>query len=213
MPDQTIEIIETFTSIQGESSYAGFPCFFIRLAGCNLRCGYCDTKFAYGPGKIVAVDGLVEECAAADTPISEVTGGEPLLHASFPALASLLRDRTRKPVLVETNGSLDISVVPEGIIAIVDVKCPASGMSGSMDMNNMRRLRPQDEVKFVVKDRKDYDWARGIMKEFNLISKCHVVLFSPVFGELDPSVLGQWMASDRLPARLQIQLHKAAGLR
>ena len=210
---KTVNVAETFVSIQGESTYAGLTCFFIRLAGCNLRCRYCDTAYAYAPGRDVPVDELVAQGAASSAAIVEVTGGEPLLQPGFAGLAAGLRDRSGKPVLVETNGSLDISVVPKGVIAIMDIKCPGSGESEAMDTANLGRLRPEDEVKFVLGDRPDYEWAREFVKRHALHRICHAVLFSPVFGALDPRELGRWMIEDGVPTRLQVQLHKVLGVK
>ena len=209
----TVNICETFVSIQGESTYAGLSCFFIRLAGCNLRCRYCDTTYAYTPGLDAPIEDLVSECRANRTAIVEITGGEPLLQPGFRELATALRDRGGKPVLVETNGSLDISAIPAGVIAVMDVKCPASGESEAMDPGNVGRLRPQDEVKFVLSDRKDYEWAREFVKRHTLPSRCHAVLFSPVFGALTAKDLGQWIMEDGLSVRRQIQLHKVLGVK
>jgi 7-carboxy-7-deazaguanine synthase len=209
----TVNICETFVSIQGETTYAGLSCFFIRLAGCNLRCRYCDTTYAYNPGLDAPIQDLVEECRRNPTAIVEITGGEPLLQAGFRELAAALRDRGGRPVLVETNGSLDISAVPAGVIAIMDVKCPGSGVSEAMDPANIGRLRPQDEVKFVLSDRKDYEWARDFVKRHTLATRCHAVLFSPVFGKLPAKEVGQWILEDGSPVRVQVQLHKVLGMK
>jgi len=213
MTTETVEVSETFTSIQGESTYAGLPCFFIRLAGCNLSCSYCDTPQARVPGKPVQWTQLVRECIESDTAIAEITGGEPLLQPLFPDLASSLRERTRRPVLVETNGSRDISIIPDRVTAIMDIKTPGSGMSQAMDMANIERLRPHDEVKFVLLDRADYEWARQITRTQRLWDLCRAVLFSPAHGRLDPATLAGWIVDDRLPVRLNLQLHKILGVR
>ena len=209
----TVNVCEAFVSIQGESTYAGLSCFFIRLAGCNLRCRYCDTTYAYNPGTELPIADLVSENRASKTAIVEITGGEPLLQAGFRELASALRDQGGKPVLVETNGSLDISVIPAGVIAVVDVKCPGSGVSESMDPANIGRLRPQDEVKFVLTVRTDYEWARDFVKRRTLASRCHAVMFSPAFGMLTGRDLGNWILEDGLTVRLQVQLHKILGMK
>lgn len=208
----TVNVCETFTSIQGESSYVGLSCFFIRLSGCNLRCKYCDTPQASGPGKDVVIPDLVADCAASSTAIVEVTGGEPLLQPGFRDLAARLRDNTGKPVLVETNGSRDISVIPDGVITIMDVKCPGSGEDQTLDLLNIERLRPKDEVKFVISGRDDYDWAKAFVRQYSLTSVCHAVFFSPVFGVLDARELGEWIVEDGLPVRLGVQLHKIVGM-
>jgi 7-carboxy-7-deazaguanine synthase len=209
----TVNICETFVSIQGESTFAGLSCFFIRLAGCNLRCRYCDTPYAYGPGLDAPIPDLVAECRASKAAIVEITGGEPLLQPGFRELATALRDQVGKPVLVETNGSQDISAIPAGVMAIMDVKCPGSGAGEFMDLANIGRLRPQDEVKFVLTDRKDYEWARDFLRRNSLASRCQAVLFSPVFGVLTAKDLGQWIMDDGLPVRLQVQLHKILGVK
>ncbi len=211
--NSVLEICETFTSIQGESTHAGLSCFFIRLAGCNLRCSYCDTTYAYEGGKPMQIDELIEIAVAGNAQIIEITGGEPLMQAGFRTLAEELRDRTARPVLVETNGSMDISVIPEGVIAVMDIKCPGSGVADAMDMTNIGRLRSQDEVKFVISDHDDYKWAAGLVRDEDLASKCNAVLFSPLFGELEGAELGRWIVEDGLPARLQAQLHKIMRIR
>jgi 7-carboxy-7-deazaguanine synthase len=209
----TVEVIETFTSIQGESTYAGLPCFFIRLAGCNLRCRYCDTPQAMSPGRKTRVGDLVMHAKASGASIVEITGGEPLLQAGFRRLAIGLRDRVRKPVLVETNGSRDISVIPAGVVAVMDIKCPGSGQSRAMDPGNLRRLRPQDEVKFVIGSRADYEWARNLARRHAIWNRCHAVLLGPVWGKVKPERLAEWILDDALPVRLQIQWHKVLNLR
>jgi len=212
---ETVEVCETFVSIQGESTYAGQSCFFVRLAGCNLSCSYCDTPQARtaGSGTATAIAILVKDCVASSAAIAEITGGEPLLQPGFRPLAAALRKSTKKPVLVETNGSRDISCVPADVVAIMDLKTPGSGMSDEMDMANMGRLRPQDEVKFVLTDRADYDWACRLTREHGLNERCHAVLFSPAFGRLEPGELGGWILADKIPARLQLQIHKIVRMR
>jgi len=209
----TVAVCETFESIQGESTFAGLSCFFVRLSGCNLRCRYCDTTYAYGPGRPVAVGDLAAAAAASRAAIVEVTGGEPLLQNGFAELAVELRDRCGRPVLVETNGSLDISVVPREVVAVMDVKCPGSGEAERMDWANLGRLRPYDEVKFVLMDRADYEWARSVVAKHNLAAACRAVLLSPAWGRLDPARIGEWMLEDGLRARLQVPLHKALGVK
>jgi 7-carboxy-7-deazaguanine synthase len=209
----TVTVVETFLAIQGESSWAGCPCFFIRLAGCNLRCRYCDTTYAYGPGQTAAVAQLVAEARAARTTLVEVTGGEPLLQPEFTTLARVLRDESGKQVLVETNGTLDLSRVPEGVVAVMDVKCPGSGATVEFDRGNIQRLRPYDEVKFVLCDRADYEWARDFVSRHDLARRCHAVHFSPAWQLLAPCHLAEWLVADGLPVRLQMQLHKLLGTR
>jgi len=208
-----VEVCEAFESIQGESTYAGLSCFFIRLAGCNLRCRYCDTTQAYGPGRLAPVAELAAQAAASRCAISEVTGGEPLLQAETPALLAAVAAATGRPVLVETNGSCDIGRVPAGIVAVMDIKCPGSGMADRMDWGNVLRLRPQDEVKCVIRDRADYEWAREKVRQYDLASRCHAILFSPVWNEPAARGLASWILADGLSVRFQLQLHKVAGFR
>ena len=201
-----LQVCETFVSIQGESTHVGASCFFIRLAGCNLRCSYCDTEYAYADGRPRHVPDLVEEFRRSKVPLVEVTGGEPLIQNSVPALLKALKDYGT--VLIETNGSRDISPVPAGVIIIMDIKCPCSGESNSMDWKNIQKLRPYDEVKFVIRNRTDYDWARELVLTEHLAKRCHAVLFSPVFHTLQPAELAGWIIHDRVPARLNLQMHK-----
>lgn len=208
-----LSVTETFLSIQGESTWAGFSCFFIRLSGCNLRCRYCDTTHAYEPGASRTIDELVEQARRSGAEIAEITGGEPLLQAGSRELALALLAVTGKPVLVETNGSVDISVIPEGAIAVMDIKCPGSGQSAAMNFDNIRRLRAYDEVKFVIADRYDFEWAAEIVRRHDLARRCHAVLFGVVHGELALSSLGQWIMDERLPVRVHTQLHKMLGVR
>jgi 7-carboxy-7-deazaguanine synthase len=204
----TVEVIETFTSLQGESTFAGSPCFFIRLSGCNLRCRYCDTPEVYGTGQVVDVERIVEAYRHSALSLAEITGGEPLRQVGFRALAEALLAAQQGRLLVETNGSCDIREVPAAAIAIMDIKCPGSGVSDAMDWANLARLRPHDEVKFVLCDRTDYEWAQALVQEQALATRCHAVLFSPVLNRLQPEVLGAWILADRSPVRLQVQLHR-----
>jgi 7-carboxy-7-deazaguanine synthase len=203
-------VTEIFKSIQGESWFAGLPCVFVRLTGCNLRCTYCDTKYAYDGGEKLDVEEVVERVAAypafGGTQLVEVTGGEPLLQDETPELAEALLQKA-KTVLVETNGSLDIGMLPEGIVRIVDVKCPDSGESAKMLWENMDQLVRTDEVKFVLQSRRDYEWAMSIVEDYELLRQC-MVLFSPAFGILQPKRLAEWVLADNLPVRLNLQLHK-----
>ncbi len=210
----TVRVVETFTSIQGESTRAGLPCWFVRLAGCNLRCRYCDTRAAQdaGAGEERAVAALAAAWRGSRAAMAEITGGEPLLQAGFPALAQALREADARPVLVETNGSCDLSLIPPGVTAIVDVKGPGSGAGGSFDSANLERLRPGDEVKFVVGDRADFDWAAGFVRRHGLVDRVAAVLFAPEWGRLAPGALGQWILEEGLAVRLQVQLHRVAGL-
>jgi len=209
-----MRVVETFVSIQGETTWAGIPCFFIRLAGCNLRCAWCDTAYARDPaaGREETVAALVQAFHASGLAAVMVTGGEPLLQEETPALVRALREAGAEPVLVETNGSRDIGLLPPGTVAVVDVKGPSSGMADTFHPGNLDRLRPTDEIKFVVADRTDYEWAVALMRRHALARRCRAVLFSAVAGRLEARRLAEWLVADRLPARLQIQLHKVLGL-
>jgi len=201
-----LRVNEIYASIQGEGTRAGRPCTLIRLAGCNLRCAWCDTKHAYDAGRPMS---LAEVLAAAkELAIGQVmvTGGEPLLQQECPALLSALCDAGHETLLM-TNGSLDISGVDERVIRCLDVKCPASGQSGSALWPNLESLRASDEVKFVIAERGDYDFARQVIAEHRLIGRCEVIL-SVAAGLLAPAALAKWMLEDRLEARLGVQLHK-----
>ncbi len=203
---EALQVCETFVSIQGESTWAGLPCFFIRLTGCNLRCSYCDTKYAYEGGTPRSVDELVDEFARSGVGLVEVTGGEPLLqHATVALLAAL---REHGTVLLETNGSIDLSVVPDGIVTIMDVKCPGSGAGRSLHLRNIDLLRGRDEVKFVICDRADFDWAIGVVREHRMTERCYAVLMSPSSGSVAPADLAEWIIGAKVPVRLNLQIHK-----
>lgn|GEM_PF-232429 len=208
-----VEVCETFTSIQGESTYAGMPCFFIRLAGCNLSCSYCDTPQALKPGTRKAVGDLVALAADSKVPLVEITGGEPLLQDGFVELAGRLVAETGKIVLVETNGTRDISAIPDKAVAIMDIKCPGSGAGAATDWDNIDRLRPYDEVKFVISDRADFDWAQGTVERYGLHSRCRAVFLSPAAGRLKAADLASWMLAAPAPVRLGLQLHGILGLK
>jgi 7-carboxy-7-deazaguanine synthase len=201
----SLAINEIFFSIQGESTWAGLPCVFLRTTGCPLRCRWCDTEYAFYEGTRRHLSELVEEACRHGTPLVEITGGEPLAQPGTPALAAALLGRG-KTVLVETSGAFDISVLPEGAHAIMDLKCPSSGEQQRNDLANLARLRPGDEIKFVIGTREDYDWAAAMVAAHDLTR--WPVLLSPVWGELEPETLAQWILADVLPVRLQLQLHK-----
>lgn len=202
-----LTINEIFYSIQGESSFTGKPCVFVRLTGCDLRCRWCDTEYAFTEGEPASVDDVLERVAAYDCPLVEITGGEPLLQSdAYPLMQRLLDGG--KTVLLETGGHIDISEVPREVVKVVDVKCPGSGESARNDWGNLERLAAHDEVKFVIGDRADYEFARDIVREHRLDRRCGAVLLSPVHGELEPAVLSEWILADHLPARVQVQLHK-----
>lgn len=205
---KTVQVCEKFVSIQGESTFAGRPCFFIRLSGCNLRCRYCDTKYAWRRGRPHPIDKLADDFQASKMPMVEVTGGEPLMQSGVYDLLKLLVKCGKNKTLLETNGTFDISHVPEDVITILDVKCPGSGQADKNYWQNMRCLRPEDEVKFVLCGRKDYEWSKQIISKYNLIKRCHAVNFSPARGFLNSPTLAGWMIKDRLPVRLNMQLHR-----
>ena len=196
---------EVFFSIQGEGTRAGRPCVFVRLTGCPLRCVWCDTAYAFQEGRRREVEDVVAEVEAFPCRLLTLTGGEPLAQPdAFPLVARLL-DRGFE-VLVETSGHVSIEELDRRAVAILDVKAPGSGESGRMHADNLALLRPQDEVKLVLADRADYEWAREMVRDPRL--RGATVLLSPVHGQLDPGRLGRWIVDDGLPVRLQIQLHK-----
>lgn len=201
-----MRITEIFHSIQGESSYAGQPCVFVRLTGCPLRCTWCDTDYAFYGGHECSIDETLAKVRAYGCRLVEVTGGEPLAQPeSLPFITRLCdADYT---VLLETSGAVDIAPVDPRVHVILDVKCPGSGMTDQMHWPNLSQLTAKDEVKFVLADRADYDWAREILVQYDVDSRCPV-LFSPVFGSLDVRLLAEWILTDRLPVRFQLQLHK-----
>jgi 7-carboxy-7-deazaguanine synthase len=202
-----LTVNEIFYSIQGESTLAGRPCVFVRLTACDLRCSWCDTAYAFYEGDKRTVDDVVAEVERYDCPLVEITGGEPLLQEDvYPLMEALLaRGRT---VLLETGGHRAIDRVPRDVVRIVDVKCPASGEADRNDWTNLEALALHDEVKFVIQDRADYEFAVDVVRRRNLAGRCAAILFSPVKGVLDPATLSEWMLADHVPARLQIQLHK-----
>ena len=201
-----LELSEIFYSIQGESSFVGYPCLFFRLAGCNLRCSYCDAKYTYQePANPTPLNALLTEAARYPKAIIEITGGEPLLQEGvYPLMAALLA--AGRTVLLETNGSLGLERVPQKVVKIVDLKCPDSGMHEKMRLANLALLKPHDEIKFVLSSAADYDWAKAMMAEHHLAERVKVIL-APVIGRLQPALLAQWLLADALPARLQLQLH------
>ncbi|MEW6348527.1 MAG: radical SAM protein [Thermodesulfobacteriota bacterium] len=201
-----MKLSKLFRSVQGESTFAGYPCAFIRLAGCNLRCRYCDTTSAQQGGEEISIDVILKKVGEYGLKLVEVTGGEPLFQPETPELVAALLKKGLK-VLVETNGSFDISVLPKEAVAIVDIKCPSSGEKNSFLWDNVWKLRPHDEIKFVISNRMDYEWARGIVRERFEAGK-QTILYSPVFGELSPRRLVEWLLEDGSWARLQLQLHK-----
>ena len=202
-----LTINEIFHSIQGESTYAGRPCVFVRLTACDLRCSWCDTPYAFHEGAKRPLEAILDEVDRFDCPLVEVTGGEPLLQEGVYPLMQQLLDRG-KTVLLETGGHRSTARVPEPVVTILDIKCPGSGEASRTDWENLARLRPQDEVKFVVKDRADYEYARGVIAQHGLERRAAAVHLSPVHGILDAKTLSEWVLADRLPVRVQLQLHK-----
>lgn len=201
-----MKICEIYAGIQGESTYAGLPCVFIRLSGCNLRCLYCDTTYSYEEGMEMSQDAVVDSVRHHGLGLVEITGGEPLLQHDIKELATSLLDFGYK-VLVETNGTLDISGIDCRAIVIMDVKTPGSGAPDSVCKENFDFLKKSDELKFVITDRADYDWAVRVIGKYGLSGKC-VILFSPAFGRLCPEELAGWIINDRLNVRFNLQLHK-----
>ena len=201
-----LSVSETFVSLQGESVWAGWPCFFIRLSGCNLRCTYCDTRYAYNEGEKRDIPGLIDEWRQSRIALVQVTGGEPLLQAETLTLLDALVNEGAK-VLLETNGSLVLGNVPREVIKIVDRKTPGSGMEESFLAENLQWLNQGDQLKFVITDRKDYEWAREEVIRLCLLFYTEV-LFSPAWRGLAPFHLAEWIIADRLSVRFQIQLHK-----
>lgn len=202
-----LTINEIFHSIQGESTHAGRPCVFVRLTACDLRCRWCDTPYAFHEGRRMSVDEVVADVEARGCPTVEVTGGEPLLQADVYPLMQKLLD-SGKTVLIETGGHRSIEQIPPGVIRIMDIKCPGSGEAGKNDWSNLARLTGHDEAKFVIADRRDYEYARDIVQREQLSARVNAVLFSPVHGELDPQQLSEWVIADRLDVRVQLQMHK-----
>ena len=202
-----LTVNEIFYSIQGESTYAGKPCVFVRLTGCDLRCSWCDTPYAFNEGQKMSIDAVLQQIDRYGSPLVEVTGGEPLLQEDVYPLMARLVDSGRT-VLLETGGQVDVSRVPVAVIKVLDVKCPGSGESDKVEWANIDRLGSRDQVKFVIQDRADYEFARDVVSRHALDRRCAAVLFSPVHGVLDPKELSEWILADRLPVHLQLQLHK-----
>jgi 7-carboxy-7-deazaguanine synthase len=202
-----ITLNEVFYSVQGESTYAGRPCVFVRLTACDLRCSWCDTPYAFYEGKKQPIDTILATVDQYACQLVEVTGGEPLLQEDVYPLMHALLDRG-KTVLLETGGHRSTARVPEQVVTILDVKCPGSGESHRMDWDNLSRLRAHDEVKFVVRDRADYEYARDVISRHDLGTRAAAIHLSPVHAVMNPRVLSEWVLTDRLPVRVQLQLHK-----
>jgi 7-carboxy-7-deazaguanine synthase len=205
--EKTITINEIYHSVQGESTWAGLPCVFIRLTFCDLRCNYCDTEYAFYEGKKQSLPEIIDAVLKFDCPLVEVTGGEPLLQKNVLPLMKMLADAGRT-VLLETSGAHDISAVDPRVHRIMDLKTPGSGEVERNLWSNIEHLGERDEVKFVIGSREDYEWSRDKVQTFNLSKRCHAVLFSPIFGRIDPREIVEWILADRLDVRFQLQMHK-----
>jgi 7-carboxy-7-deazaguanine synthase len=201
-----MKINEIYKSIQGESTYAGLPCVFVRLTYCNLRCSYCDTAYAFYEGQEMSLEQVIQAIRECDCSLVEITGGEPLLQKEvYPLMDRLIAEGFL--VLLETGGSLDIGEVHPSVIKIMDLKCPSSEESQKNRYDNLHKLQPHDEIKFVIGNRADYLWALDIMRKHHLDEK-YRILFSTVFGTLQPSELVNWILEDKLNVRFQLQIHK-----
>ena len=202
-----LRVTEIFYSIQGEGSAAGLPCIFVRLTGCNLRCTWCDTEYGYNGGKDTSLSDLLQQIRdISDCKLIQITGGEPLLQEKTPALIDLLLE-DNYDVLVETAGNMDISTVSPKAVRVVDMKCPGSGMVERNDYENLNRLTPNDELKFVIADENDFHWAAKLIKKHSLEEKT-TVLFSPVFDVMDKAQLAALVLQSGMKVRMQLQLHK-----
>ncbi len=211
MPD-FLRVTEVFHSIQGESTWAGHPCTFMRLTGCPLRCVWCDTEYSFYGGEKVSLDDLIAKVAAIRTRLVEITGGEPLIHRNAFVLATSLLD-LGYTVLVETSGAVDVAPLDPRAHKIMDLKCPGSGEVDKNLWSNLEHLTARDEIKFVIKDRADYEWARDVIRNYRLDERkekgtLREILFSPVWDAVDFQHLAEWILEDHLPVRYQIQLHK-----
>ncbi|MGZ3485344.1 MAG: radical SAM protein [Isosphaeraceae bacterium] len=202
----TLVIHEIYRSLQGESTFAGLPCVFVRLTACHLRCVYCDTPHAFNQGETMSVDVVVARTLALGDDLVEITGGEPLLQLEVYPLMSRLAD-AGKTVLLETSGALDTCAVDPRVLVILDIKTPGSGEVEANVWSNIERLKPSDELKFVLCDRADFDWAVNVVREHHLTERCPV-LFSAAFGQVNPTELAGWILESHLPVRLQLQQHK-----
>lgn len=202
-----MKVCEIFTAIQGESTHAGRLCTFVRLSGCNLRCSYCDTQYAFENGRDLALQNIIDDIVAANVHLVELTGGEPLLQKQeVDVLTKALLDSGYE-VLIETNGSVPINDIDKRAKIILDIKTPGSGMHQKMQFSNIEHIKPADEIKFVLCSRKDYDWAKDIALNYGIIGRCEI-LMSPAYGILNPRDLAGWIIADRLQVRLNLQLHK-----
>jgi 7-carboxy-7-deazaguanine synthase len=203
----TLTVNEIYRSIQGESTWAGLPCVFVRLTFCDLRCTYCDTAYAFYAGSKMALSEIVQRVLDFDCPLVEVTGGEPLLQRNVLPLMTDLCDQG-KTVLIETSGAHDISGIDARVHRIMDLKTPGSGEAKRNRYENIPYLTAGDEVKFVIGSREDYLWSKDKIAEFDLVNRCGTVLFSPIFGRVDPREIVEWLLEDKLKVRFQLQMHK-----
>ena len=201
-----IKINEIYFSIQGESTKAGLPCVFVRLTYCNLRCKYCDTEYAFYEGKELSIEEIISGIRKFDCKLVEITGGEPLVQSNAINLMQRLCDEGFE-VLLETGGSLSIKEIDPRVKIIMDLKCPSSGMMKKNYYKNIDFIKPSDEIKFVIGTREDYEWTKEVIQKYNLMKKC-IILFSVVFGELEPVRLVEWILEDKLDVRFQLQMHK-----
>ena len=204
---ERLRVNEIFYSIQGESTWAGLPCVFVRLTGCNLRCVWCDTAYAFYEGQHQTIDAIIAQVRSYGCKLVELTGGEPLLQKDVHALIAALLDEAYT-VMVETSGEQELRAVDPRVIKIMDLKCPGSGEVERNRWSNLEWLTRRDEVKFVLTDRRDYEWARTVIAERDLARRVNAILLSPVFGALEPATLAAWILADRVPVRMQLQMHK-----
>ena len=205
--EKTLTINEIYYSIQGESTWAGLPCVFVRLTFCNLRCNYCDTEYAFYEGKKRALSEIQDAVETFGCRLVEITGGEPLLQKNVISLMAMLCD-SDYTVLLETSGAHDISKVDPRVHRIMDLKTPGSGEVDKNLWSNIVHVTPRDEVKFVMGSREDYEWSRDKVQQYDLTSRCNAVLFSPIFGRIDPRQIVEWILTDKLNVRFQLQMHK-----
>ncbi len=205
--EKTLTVNEIYQSIQGESTWAGERCVFVRLTFCDLRCNYCDTKYAFYEGKKQTLNEIVDLVRRFDCPLVEITGGEPLLQKNVLLLMSMLANAGHT-VLLETSGAHDISKIDPSVHRIMDLKTPGSGQVEKNLWSNIDHLTKRDEVKFVMGSREDYEWSCDKVQKFDLTKRCHAVLFSPIFGRIDPRQIVEWILADKLNVRFQLQMHK-----
>jgi 7-carboxy-7-deazaguanine synthase len=205
--EKKLTINEIYFSVQGESTWAGLPCVFVRLTFCDLRCTYCDTEYAFYEGRKQTLGEIMDAVLAYQCPLVEITGGEPLLQKNVLSLMTLLAD-AGCTVLLETSGAHDISMVDPRVHRVMDLKTPGSGEVTRNLFSNLEHLTARDEVKFVIGSREDYEWSRAQVRDHRLAERCHAVLFSPIFGRIDPRQIVEWILADKLPVRFQLQMHK-----